>query len=60
MKFTIEVEYYLRNGNPAKSILKSNTFPWTHDVLTFYLEKSPEGKYDKIFEIDLNTIYAGT
>jgi hypothetical protein len=50
---------YVRNGKPVKSILKSNTFPWTQDAWTFYFEKSTEENYDQIFEIDLNTIYAG-
>lgn len=51
---------YLRNGRPAKSILKSNSFPWTQDTLTYYYEKSAEEEsYDQTVEIDLSTIYAG-
>ena len=52
---------YLRNGKPAKSILKSNTFPWTQDTLTFYFEKSAgEQNYEQTVEVDLNEIYSGT
>jgi hypothetical protein len=51
---------YVRNGRPAKSILKSNTLPLSQNTLTFYFEKSAEENYDQTIEIDLNTIYMGS
>jgi hypothetical protein len=62
---------FVKNGKPAKSILKSNTFPWTNDTLTFYFDKAQivdikkgksaeEDSYDQKVEIELNTIYSGT
>jgi hypothetical protein len=62
---------YFRNGKLVKSILKTNSLPWTAGTLTFHFEKtiSPraeDGKpaekeiYDQIVEIDLHEIYPGT
>jgi hypothetical protein len=62
---------YLRKRKPVKAILKTNSFPWTDDTLTFHFEKaiSPRAEdkkltqkdiYDQVIEIDLHEIYPGT
>jgi hypothetical protein len=62
---------YLRDGKVVKSILKSDTLPWTHGTMTFHFEKivsistanefsGEEVVYDKTIEIDLCEVYPGT
>jgi hypothetical protein len=62
---------YLLNGKPVKSVLKSNVFPYSQDIFTYYFKKEfpvllnsdkseKETSFDQTIKIDLRDVFPGT